>query len=89
VSFKHKKQSAPSYDKYSNKWSLFSSSLISLLGELYLDSSWEVAYFQLGVKLYLVVASLVASHSLPSSSKGIAHDALQSCTRSKQSWPNY
>jgi hypothetical protein len=76
-----KKQRAPSHDKYSNKCSLFSSSLISLLGELYLDSSWEVAYFQLGVELYLMATLLVASHSLAFSSMGkIAHDALQSCT---------
>jgi hypothetical protein len=55
--------------------------MISLLGEFYLDSSWEVAYFQLGVELCLVAASLVASHSLASSLKGkITHDALQYCT---------
>ena len=58
----------------SSKCSPFSSLLISLLGEHYLDSSCEVAYLQLEVELVIVLdleaTSLVASHSSASSSMG-------------------
>ena len=68
-----KKQGAPSHD-ISSKCSPFSSLLISLLGEHYLDSSWEVAYLQLEVELVigldLEAAFLIASHSSASSSIG-------------------
>ena len=68
-----KKQGAPSHG-ISNKCSPFSSLLISLLGEHYLDSSWEESCLQLEVELVigldLEAASLVASHSSASSSMG-------------------
>ena len=66
-----KKQGAPSHG-ISSKCSPFSSLLISLLGEHYLDSSWEVAYLQLEVELviglYHEAASLVSFYSSASSS---------------------
>ena len=70
-----KRQSAPSHD-ISSKCSPYSSLLIPLLGELYLDSSWKVAYLQLEVELELdldlVAVSLIASHlSASSSSMGM------------------
>ncbi len=69
-----KRQSAPSHD-ISSKCSPYSSLLIPLLGELYLDSSWEVAYLQLEVELviglYHEAASLVAFYSSASSSMGM------------------
>ena len=65
-----KRQGVPSHDISSNKCYPFSFLLTSSLEELYLDSSWEVAYLQLELELELdlVAVSLVASHSSASSS---------------------